>query len=83
MKIKRQLITFEKNAKKIGQDLNDNKKKVLDDSLDKVKTIYDDDASDEEKKEAAQWLVDNAGFSANKMPSTGQRKAYLNKFRWG
>jgi len=71
--------TFEKNANKIGQDLNDSKKKVLNDSLDKIKTIYDDDASEDDKKEAAQWLVDNAGFSANKMPSTGQRKAYLNK----
>ncbi len=71
--------TFEKNAKKIGQDLNDTKKKVLGDTLDKVKTIYDDDASEDDKKEAAQWLVDNAGFSANAMPKSGQRKAYLNK----
>jgi len=73
------LKTFNGNIDKILSDLNDNKKKIVQDSLEKISIIYDNKSSDDDKKEAAQWLVDNAGFSANKMPSTGKRKAYLNK----
>ena len=73
------LKTFKGNIDKILNDLNDNKKKIVQDSLEKISIIYDNKSSDDDKKEAAQWLVDNAGFSANKMPSTGKRKAYLNK----
>ena len=66
---------FENRAKKQGDQLSDSKKQILDDSLDKVKTIYDDDASEDDKREAAQWLVDNAGFATNE----NGKKAYLNK----
>ncbi len=66
---------FESRAKKQGDQLSGSKKQILNESLDKIKTIYDDDASDDEKIEAAQWLVDNAGFSTNE----NGKKAYLNK----
>jgi len=66
---------FENRAKKQGDQLNDSKKQILNESLDKIKTIYDDDASDDDKREAAQWLVDNAGFATNE----NGKKAYLNK----
>ena len=66
---------FESRVKKQGDQLKDNKKQIVNDSLDKIKTIYDDDASEDDKKEAAQWLVDNAGFATNE----NGKKAYLNK----
>jgi len=66
---------FENRAKKQGDQLSDSKKQILNESLDKIKTIYDDDASDDDKREAAQWLVDNAGFATNE----NGKKAYLNK----
>ena len=43
--------------------------------MDKIDIIYDDDATTEEKTQAAQWLVDNAGFSTN----ANKQKAYFNK----
>tara|TARA_A100001011_G_scaffold397928_1_gene500555 strand:+ start:1160 stop:3331 length:2172 start_codon:yes stop_codon:yes gene_type:complete len=66
---------FESRVDKQKSDLGEKKSQIVNDSLDKIKTIYDDDASDEEKKDAAQWLVDNAGFATNE----NGKKAYLNK----
>ena len=58
--------------------LSDDKKQLAKESLEKINTLYNEDASKEDQKEAAQWLIDNAGFSTNEMPKSGQRKAYLN-----
>jgi len=66
---------FETRIKKQSDQLSGSKKEIVNESLDKIKTIYDDDASEDKKKEAAQWLVDNAGFATNE----NRKKAYLNK----
>ena len=66
---------FEKRVQDRVENLSDDKKTLVKDSLDKIAIIYDDNSSLEQKKEAAQWLVDNAGFSTN----DSRKKAYLNK----
>ena len=66
---------FEKRVQDRVENLSDDKKTLVKDSLDKVAIIYDDNSSPEQKKESAQWLVDNAGFSTN----ANRKKAYLNK----
>ena len=58
--------------------LDENKQKLVDECLEKIETLYDDNASEEEKKEAAEWLMKNGKFSTNAKGSTGLRKAYLN-----
>lgn len=78
-------IPLSKEAKKVvgdfesraanGLDLLPNdKKELLQSGLEKIKVLYSDDTSDEEKTNAAQWIIDNLKFSTN--PSG--RKAYLN-----
>ena len=66
---------FEKRVSDRRDSLNPNQQKLVDEALDKVKTLYDDDASEDEQREAAQWLVDNAGFATNE----NRKKAYMNK----
>ena len=66
---------FEKRVSDRRDFLNPNQQKLVDEALDKVKTLYDDDASEDEQREAAQWLVDNAGFATNE----NRKKAYMNK----
>ena len=58
--------------------LDEDKQKLVDECLEKIETLYDDNASEEEKKEAAEWLMKNGKFSTNAKGSTGLRKAYLN-----
>ena len=55
--------------------LNDEQKELMNDAMDVIEVIYDDDASDEEKMEAAQWLIDNVGLTTN----SNKKKAYFNK----
>jgi hypothetical protein len=64
----------EKSAQ-LYDELPDDKQVLFNDSMKKIETIMSDNATPEQKKESAQWLVDNMGFSTN---SNGQ-KAYLNK----
>jgi len=66
---------FETRVQDRVENLSDNEKTLVNDSLDKISIIYNDEAPPEQKKEAAQWLVDNAGLSTN----TNGKKAYLNK----
>jgi len=66
---------FEKRVEQRINNLNDTQKEVIKESLKKINIIYDDSKSEEEKREAAQWLVDNAGFSTNE----NRKKAYFNK----
>jgi len=70
---------FDKRINSNIEFLSDDKKQLAKETSVKIKTLYDEDSTTEQKKEAAQWMVDNAGFSANQMPKSGQRKAYLNK----
>jgi len=66
---------FEKRVEQRINNLNDTQKEVIKESLKKINIIYNDSKSEEEKREAAQWLVDNAGFSTNE----NRKKAYFNK----
>jgi hypothetical protein len=66
---------FETRVQDRVENLSDNQKTLVNDSLDKISIIYNDNATPEQKKEAAQWLVDNAGLTTN----DNGKKAYLNK----
>ena len=66
---------FKSRVEERVDSLTDNQKEIVKDSLDKIDIIYDDDSTTEEKTQAAQWLVDNAGFSTN----ANKQKAYFNK----
>ena len=70
---------FDTRITKNNEFLSGDKKQLVKKVSEKIKVLYDEDATSEQQKEAAQWVVDNAGFSANEIPSTGKRKAYLNK----
>jgi hypothetical protein len=66
---------FKSRVEKRKDGLSSNHQQILKDSLDRIDIIYSDTASNEQKVQAAQWLVDNAGFSTNQ----NKRKAYFNK----
>jgi hypothetical protein len=66
---------FKSRVEKRIDNLNDTQKEVIKDSLDRIDIIYSDTSSNEQKVQAAQWLVDNAGFSTNE----NRKKAYFNK----
>lgn len=66
---------FKNRIEQRTDNLNSNQQKIVNDSLDKINIIYSDDTSNEQKVQAAQWLVDNAGFSTNE----NRKKAYFNK----
>ena len=66
---------FEDRINKRMDSLSEEQKELTKNSLEKMNTLYDDNATPEQQKEAAQWLVDNAGFSTNE----NRKKAYLNK----
>ena len=66
---------FDKRVSDRKENLNPDQEKLVNESLEKIKVLYDDGASEEQKKEAAEWLVNNAGFSTN----ANGKKAYLNK----
>ena len=66
---------FKSRVEKRKDGLSSNHQQILKDSLDRIDIIYSDTSSNEEKVQAAQWLVDNAGFSTNQ----NRKKAYFNK----
>ncbi len=66
---------FKSRVEKRTENLNDTQKEVIKDSLNRIDIIYSDTSSNEQKVQAAQWLVDNAGFSTNE----NRKKAYFNK----
>jgi hypothetical protein len=55
--------------------LDDTQQKLLDESFYHIEIVLSEDATDEEKRESAQWLQQNAGFATN----ANKSKAYLNK----
>ena len=65
------------------EGLTDNQSELVKEASKKIKVLFDETASKDDQTTAAQWLVDNAGFSANAMPKSGKRKAYLNKLGGG
>ena len=66
---------FEKKINDRLDSLSDNEKQLVKDGQEKISVLYDNNSTDEQKKEAAQWLVDNLGFSTN----ANGKKAYFNK----
>ena len=66
---------FDKRVNDRIDNLNGNQKELVKGALDKIKTLYDDGASEESQIESAQWLVDNMGFTTN----ANGKKAYFNK----
>ena len=72
-------VNFLKKKVDEARDLLDkDKQDLVDECMEKIETLYDDDATEDEKKEAAEWLMKNGRFSTNAMPKSGLRKAYLN-----
>jgi len=65
------------------EGLTDKQSELVKEASEKIKVLFDVSASKDDQTEAAQWLVDKAGFSANAMPKSGKRKAYLNKLGGG
>jgi len=55
--------------------LEDDKKKLLDKAFYHIEIVMSEDATDEEKKQSAEWLQENVGFATN----ANKSKAYLNK----
>jgi len=66
---------FETRINDRMDSLSKKQKQLVKDGQERISVIYDEDATDEQKKESAQWLVDNLGFSTN---SNG-KKAYFNR----
>jgi hypothetical protein len=58
------------------KDLTEDEQKLFKNVQEQIDILYDDNATDEQKKKAAQSLIDDAGFSTN----AGGTKAYINKF---
>jgi hypothetical protein len=67
---------FQERSEEERNSLSDEQNEVMDEAFNQIEVIYDDDASDEEKKVAAQWLIDNVGLTTN----SNKKKAYFNKF---
>ena len=68
------LKDFEKRTKDFINDLSDKQKELMNQGLERIAVLYSEDRSDEEKEEAAEWVVKNLKFSTN----TNGKKAYLN-----
>lgn len=66
---------FQERSEEERNSLSDEQNEVMDEAFNQIEVIYDDDASDEEKKVAAQWLIDNVGLTTN----SNKKKAYFNK----
>ncbi len=70
---------FEDRIKK-NRFLSEEQKKLAREANKKISVLYDDDATPEEKKEAAIWLIENMKLSTNAKTKTNNRKAYFNIF---
>ena len=70
------LDTMKAKSENWKDQLDEQQQKLLDDSFYHIEIVLSEDATDEEKRESAQWLVDNVKFSTNENKS----KAYLGVF---
>ncbi len=70
----RKVDDFRKRYENNKEFLSEEQQELMEDAIDKIEVIYDDDATEEEKKEAAEWLITNMKMSTN---SNG-KKAYFN-----
>ena len=77
-KVGKELKYFNKEFDERSKFLSPEQRELTKKALEKIGVLYDENATSEQQKEAAQFLVDKMKFSANEMPSTGKRKAYLN-----
>ena len=80
---KKVIDDFETRINDRVDGLTDNQSELVKEASKKIKVLFDETASKDEQTAAAQWLVDETGFSANAMPKSGKRKAYLNKLGGG
>lgn len=71
----KKLDSMKNSSSQFYDELSDDKQVLFNDSMKKIETLMSDNASAEEKKQSAEWLVSEMGFSTN---SNG-KKAYLNK----
>ena len=65
---------FQTRINKNLQFLNAQQQELVNEALGKIENLYDENSSDELKKESAQWLVDNMKFTTN----DNGTKAYFN-----
>jgi len=70
------LDTMKAKSENWKDQLDEQQQKLLEDSFYHIEIVLSEDATEEEKRESAQWLVDNAKFSTNENKS----KAYLGAF---
>jgi len=80
---KKVIADFETRINDRVDGLTDSQSELVKEASKKIKVLFDETASKDEQVAAAQWLVDKTGFSANSMPKSGKRKAYLNKLGGG
>jgi len=80
---KKVIDDFETRINNRVDGLTDSQSELVKKASKKIKVLFDETASKDEQTAAAQWLVDKTGFSANAMPKSGKRKAYLNKLGGG
>ena len=71
----KKLDSMEEKGAQFYDELPDDKQVLFNDSMKRVKVLMSDNASPEQKKQSAEWLVDNMGFSTN----ANGKKAYFNK----
>jgi hypothetical protein len=71
----KKMDSMKQKSAELYDELPDDKQVLFNDSMKKIETIMSNNATPEQKKESAQWLVDNMGFSTN----ANGKKAYLNK----
>ena len=71
----RDLDKMKSNSENWKDQLDEEKQKLLVDSFYHIEIVMSEDATDEEKKQSAEWLVENIGFATNENKS----KAYLGK----
>ena len=62
-------------GKEYYKELSPENQKLFDTSMEKVEVLMSSNATEEQKQEAAEWLVDNMKFSTN----ANGKKAYFNK----
>ena len=74
-KEQRQIDSMKSKGKEYYKELSPENQKLFDTSMEKVEVLMSSNASEEQKQEAAEWLVDNMKFSTN----ANGKKAYFNK----
>ena len=75
-KEQRQIDSMKSKGKEYYKELSPENQKLFDTSMEKVEVLMSSNATEEQKQEASEWLVDNMKFSTN---ANGKKDSYFNK----